>query len=73
MRTRFYSLFQSPDSNEGTLMNSKYSTERSPATALLYEAARTVILPLVRLQDGSPSVEVFLETRCAVACSVQEH
>jgi hypothetical protein len=72
MKTLFCSLFQSPDANEGTLMNSKYSMERSPATALLYEAARTVLLPLVRLEDGLPSVQVFLETKCKVGCSVQE-
>lgn len=73
MKTRFTSLTQSPDANEGMLMNSSYSTERSPTTALLFEAARTVILPLVRLDGKEPSVEILSETRCKVGCSVQEH
>jgi hypothetical protein len=73
MKPRFCSLIQSPDAGEGTLMDSKYSTERSPITALLFEATRNVVLPLVRLEGGLPSVEVLSETRCKVGCSVQEH
>jgi hypothetical protein len=72
MKTRFFSLFQSPDAGEGTLMNSNYSTERSPTTALLFEAARTVLLPFVRLEGALPSVEVLLETKCKMGCSAQE-
>jgi hypothetical protein len=73
MKTRFCSLSQSPDAGEGTLMDSKYSMERSPTTALLFEAARTVLLPFVRLEGALLSVEVVLETKCKVGCSVQEH
>jgi len=51
MRTRFCRYLQSPDANEGTLRDSNYSTERSPRTALLFEAKRNVLLPLVRLED----------------------
>ena len=72
MKARFSSLMQSPDANEGMVMNSSYSTERSPITALLFEATRTVILPLVRLVDGSPSAE-YPEARQKVECSSQEH
>jgi hypothetical protein len=72
MKTRFFNLIQSPDANEGMLMNSNYSTERSPTTALLFEATRTVILPIVRLVGELPSTEIILETRCRVGCSVQE-
>ena len=73
MKTRFFSLIQSPDAAEGTGMNSKYSTERSPTTALLFEAARTVLLPFIREEGEAPSAEILLETRCKVGCSVQEH
>jgi hypothetical protein len=73
MKTRFCSLSPSPDDSEGTLMNSKYSTERSPTTALLFEAARTVLLPFVGLEGALPSAEVAVETKCKVGCSVQEH
>lgn len=73
MKTRFASLMESPDANEGMLTNSSYSTERSPTTALLFEAVRTVLLPLVRLEGEPPSAEVLLETRCKMGCSVQEH
>jgi hypothetical protein len=72
MKTRFASLIQSPDANEGMLMNSNYSTERSPITALLFEAKRTVILPLVSLEGQLPSAEILLEIRRKVECSVQE-
>jgi len=51
MRTRFISFLESPDASEGTNVNSKYSTERSPRTALLFEASHTVVLPLVRIVE----------------------
>ena len=73
MKTRFSSRIQSPDASEGTLNNSNYSTERSPTTALLFEAKRTVALPLVRLEVDQSSLKIFSETRCVAACSVQEH
>jgi hypothetical protein len=73
MKTRFSNLIQSPDASEGVLMNSNYSTERSPTTALLFEAARTVLLPMIGLESAEPATEVILETRCKVGCSVQEH
>ena len=72
MRTRFTSLLESPDASEGTNVNSKYSTERSPRTALLFEASHTVLLPLVRFVEGAPSAEDLLETARKVGCSVQE-
>jgi hypothetical protein len=72
MKTRFCSLIQSPDAGEGMLMNSKYSTERSPITALLFEAQRTVALPLVRPEDLA-SAEAPAKAAGAVGCSVQEH
>jgi hypothetical protein len=74
MKTRFCSLSQSPDASEGMLINSKYSTERSPTTALLFEAKRTVALPLVALKDEDSSfAEVPSKAGCVVGCSVQEH
>jgi hypothetical protein len=73
MKTRFFSLIPSADALEGTRMNSNYSTERSPTTALLFEAARTVPLPFIRQEGALPSTEILLETRCKVGCSVQEH
>jgi hypothetical protein len=73
MKTRFTNWIQSPDICEGTLNNSNYSTERSPTTALLFEAKRTVVLPLVRLEIDSPVPEILSEAGRAVACSVQEH
>ena len=54
MTTRFCSFIQSPDANEGALALSKYSTKRTPVTALLFEAKRKVALPVVRLEDGLP-------------------
>ena len=72
MNKRFISFTGSPEANEGTGVSSKYSTERSPTTALLFEAARTVLLPLVRLPEGMASVEILPETRCQMGCSVQE-
>ena len=72
MKTRL-NLFESPDSGEGALGNSNYSMERSPTTALLFEAARTVLLPIVEMDGESSSAKVLLETKCKVGCSVQEH
>jgi hypothetical protein len=72
MRTRFFQFAGSPDANEGTGVNSQFSTERSPTTALLFEATRTVLLPLVRMVGDMPSVEVLSEMRPKVDCSVQE-
>jgi hypothetical protein len=73
MNIRFINFTGSPDANEGTGMNSKYSTERSPTTALLFEAAHTVLLPLIRMPDHMPSVEILPETRCNnTGCSLQE-
>jgi hypothetical protein len=71
MKMRFVNFTGSPDANEGTGVNSKYSTGRSPTTALLFEAARTVLLPLIRMPEDMPSVEILSETR-RVDCSVQE-
>ncbi|HEX4265093.1 MAG TPA: hypothetical protein VH597_12200 [Verrucomicrobiae bacterium] len=74
MKTRFCSLSQSPDASEGTLMNSKYSTERSPTTALLFEAQRTVALPLITLEDlNLSSTKIPSKAGCVDGCSVQEH
>ena len=73
MKTRFFQFMGSPDAGEGTGLNSQFSTERSPTTALLFEATRTVLLPLVRMVGDMPSVEILLETRCRVGCSDQEH
>ena len=72
MKTRLFQFTGSPDANEGTGMNSNYSTERSPKTALLFEAARTVLLPLVKLPDDMPSVKILPEAQCNQGCSVQE-
>jgi len=73
MKTRFFNLIESPDSGEGTLGNSNYSTERSPITALLFEAARTVLLPLVESDGRLPSAEVLLESKCKVGCSARDY
>lgn len=76
MKTRFSSFMGSPDASEGAGVDSnfsKYSTERSPTTALLFEAARTVLLPLVRLAGDLPAVEILSETRGPVGCSGPEH
>jgi len=72
MKTRFVQFTGSPEASEGTGMNSRFSTERSPTTALLFEATRTVLLPLVRMVDDQPAVEVLPETGPKVDCSVQE-
>ena len=73
MKTRFSNPIQSPYANEGMLTKSNYSTARSPITALLCEAKRTVLLPLVRLVEGDlPSAEGLPEFRQKVECSGQE-
>ena len=72
MKIRFINFTGSPEANEGTGVNSQFSTERSPTTALLFEATRTVLLPLVRMVGDMPSVEVLSEMRPKVDCSVQE-
>jgi hypothetical protein len=72
MRTRFFQFTGSPEANEGTGMNSSFSTERSPTTALLFEATRTVLLPVVRMADDMPAVEVLSEAQSKVDCSVQD-
>jgi len=51
MKRCFCDLIQSPDANEGALRESNYSTERSPRTALLFEAKRTVVLPVITLEN----------------------
>jgi len=61
MRTRFTSFLESPDASEGTNANSNYSTERSPRTALLFEASHTVVLPLVRIVEEIPSTDELLD------------
>jgi len=50
MRTRLCRFIQSPDANEGALALSRYSMERTPITALLFEAKRKVALPVVRME-----------------------
>jgi hypothetical protein len=72
MRTRFISLLESPDSSEGSKVNSNYSTERSPRTALLFEASHTVLLPLVRFVEDITSREELLAAARKMGCSVQE-
>jgi hypothetical protein len=72
MKTRFFQFTGSPEANEGTGMNSRFSTERSSTTALLFEATHTVLLPVVRLAGDMPSVEILSETGSKVDCSVQE-
>jgi hypothetical protein len=73
MRTRFTSLLESPDASEGSNAKSNYSMERSPVTALLFEASHTVLLPLVRFVEDMPSVEELLDAERKVGCSGQEH
>jgi len=57
MMTRLCSFIQSPDANEGALAPSKYSTERSPTTALLFEAKRNVALPVVQIEGEDEDEE----------------
>ena len=74
MKTRFNSFLESPDASEGANVKSNYSTERSPKTALLFEASHTVLLPLVRFVEELPSMDELLEAerKVSVARSVQE-
>lgn len=72
MRTRFASLLESPDASEGTNAKSNYSMERSPITALLFEASHTVLLPLVRFVEDASSKEELLEAARKTGRSVQE-
>lgn len=72
MNTRFISLLESPDASEGANAKSNYSTERSPKTALLFEASHTVLLPLVKFVEDMPSREELLAAAAKVGCSVQE-
>lgn len=71
MKTRYCGYLQSPDANEGTLPNSNYSTERSPRTALLFEAKRKILLPLVRLEDHRKECLVEVAHK-VVECSFRE-
>jgi hypothetical protein len=72
MKTRFINFLGSPDASEGTNVTSNYSTERSPSTALLFEATRTVLLPLVRFVEALPSAEELLDAERNLGRSVQE-
>jgi len=73
MKTRFTNLLESPDASEGTNVKSNYSTERSPKTALLFEASHTILLPLVRFVEEIPSTDELLDAeKVSVARSVQE-
>jgi hypothetical protein len=73
MRTRFSSLLESPDASEGTNAKSNYSMERSPVTALLFEASHTIVLPLVRFVEDMRTTEELLDAeRKADGGSVQE-
>jgi len=72
MRTRFNSLLESPDASEGTHVESNYSTQRSPKTALLFEASHTVLLPLVRFAEDTASRQELLDAARQAGCSVQE-
>ena len=72
MKTRFFQFTGSPEANEGTGSDSRYSTERSPTTALLFEASHTILLPLVGIAGDMPPTEKPLETQSQVDCSVQE-
>jgi hypothetical protein len=73
MKTRFNSLLGSPDASEGTHAQSNYSTERSPVTALLFEASHTVLLPLVRFVEEIPSTDELLDAEHKVGNPVREH
>jgi hypothetical protein len=72
MKTRFTNLLESPDASEGSDAKSNYSMERSPKTALLFEASHTVLLPLVRFVEDIPSKQELLDAAHKVGCSVQE-
>jgi hypothetical protein len=73
MKTRFNSLLGSPDASEGTNAKSNYSTERSPITALLFEASHTVLLPLVRFVEEFPSADELLDAERKVGNPVREN
>jgi len=73
MRTRFMSFLESPDASEGTNAKSNYSTERSPKTALLFEATHTVLLPVVRIVEEIPSTDELLDAEHKAGSSNQEH
>ena len=72
MKTRFPSLTGSSTAGEGAAMNSQFSTERSPKTALLFEASRTVLLPVVRATGDASAVRIVRETGDQSGHSVQE-
>lgn len=75
MKTRFCNVIQSPDASEGAPVRSNcsnYSTERTPITALLFQAKQRVLLPLVRLKDDLPSKDCRLQADRKVECSFQE-
>jgi hypothetical protein len=72
MKTRFSSLIQSPDANEGMLTNSSYSTERSPVTALLFEGKRKIALPVMMPVGSLSAAETLPEAQHKVDCSFQE-
>jgi hypothetical protein len=72
MKTRFDSFLESPDASEGTNARSNYSMERSPKTALLFEASHTILLPLVRIVEEIPSTEELLDAERKAGCSNQE-
>ena len=73
MRTRFASLLESPDASEGANSGSNYSMERSPRTALLFEASHTVLLPLVRFVEEMSSTEELLDAERKTNRPSQEH
>jgi len=73
MKTRFASFLESPDACEGTNAQSNYSMERSPKTALLFEASHTILLPLVRIVEEIPSTEELLDAERKAGGSNQEH
>lgn len=75
MKIRFCNVTQSPDASEGAPARSNcsnYSTERTPITALLFEAKQRVLLPLVRLNENLPSRDCRLQADRKVECSFQE-
>lgn len=75
MRERFCNLMQSPDANEGAPAksdHSSYSTERTPITALLSEAKRRILLPLVAREGNLPSAEYLPGADHKPAYSCQE-
>ena len=72
MKTRFSSLVQSPDANEGMLPNTSYSTERSPITALLFEGKRKIVLPAIGPITDLQAAESLPEVQRKVECSFQE-